>query len=202
MNWFRLNNTYVKGFAQSVPGYAPLKYRCLHTAGALAITAPRKSAVNLQLASRLSAVNHTAATNANFSVGARRAQSSQAAETSSSISRSATTAVPGTQQQSAKRRREAFSVPPPLPQHTTMSIHLKAFHPYYLNNFVTRANAAVKELGLRFESCVYLPKKRELWTVLKSPHVDKKVSHVASPSAGAVGYWTCFVCRHANNSNV
>lgn len=53
-------------------------------------------------------------------------------------------------------------------------VKLRAYHPYYLSNFI---NLAKKELSANSKMLineVFLPKKIERFTVLRSPHVDKK----------------------------
>jgi small subunit ribosomal protein S10 len=58
-----------------------------------------------------------------------------------------------------------------------LSIRLKAYHPYYINQFIVQTEEKLsKILGSSFavKSHIFLPCKREHYTVLRSPHVDKK----------------------------
>jgi small subunit ribosomal protein S10 len=51
---------------------------------------------------------------------------------------------------------------------------LKSFHPYYLNNFLVRLR---KKLNNSIDITIkhtFLPRRYERFTLLKSPHVDKK----------------------------
>jgi small subunit ribosomal protein S10 len=51
---------------------------------------------------------------------------------------------------------------------------LKSYHPIYLENFCKEANNLAQSTFNKKLSQVNLPKKTERFTVLKSPHVDKK----------------------------
>lgn len=53
-------------------------------------------------------------------------------------------------------------------------LKLKSFHPYYLNRFVYNASKKFRAFFPVFEQQVFLPKRVERFTVLRSPHVDKK----------------------------
>jgi small subunit ribosomal protein S10 len=55
-----------------------------------------------------------------------------------------------------------------------LQIKLKAFHPLYLNNFILTAQKKFSEFSITHNKHVFLPKKVERFTVLRSPHVDKK----------------------------
>jgi small subunit ribosomal protein S10 len=51
---------------------------------------------------------------------------------------------------------------------------LKSFHPYYLNRFVSIVLKRVSQFkDFKYEE-VFLPKRYERFTLLRSPHVDKK----------------------------
>jgi len=55
-----------------------------------------------------------------------------------------------------------------------VTVRIKSFHPFYLNNFVLSSKLDLN----KFKTCniqhVYLPQTYEKFTILKSPHVDKK----------------------------
>ncbi len=55
-------------------------------------------------------------------------------------------------------------------------LSIKGFHPYYINRFIILSQKKLKVLNLKidFEQQSFLPKKKERFTVLRSPHVDKK----------------------------
>ena len=53
-------------------------------------------------------------------------------------------------------------------------LKLKSFHPYYLNKFVLLAEKKLKIFNLFIVKQIFLPKKIQKFTVLRSPHVDKK----------------------------
>ena len=55
-----------------------------------------------------------------------------------------------------------------------LNIYLKSYHPYYINRFVLAALEESKNQKVLNIKQVFLPKKREHFTVLRSPHVDKK----------------------------
>lgn len=55
-----------------------------------------------------------------------------------------------------------------------LTLRLKSFHPYYLNRFVLIASKKFRAFFPVFEEQVFLPKRVERFTVLRSPHVDKK----------------------------
>lgn len=51
---------------------------------------------------------------------------------------------------------------------------LKSFHPYYLNRFVSIVLKRLSQFkDFKYEE-VFLPKRYERFTLLRSPHVDKK----------------------------
>lgn len=53
-------------------------------------------------------------------------------------------------------------------------LKIKSFHPYYINTFVARLNSEIKKLSNSELKQIFLPKRYERFTLLKSPHVDKK----------------------------
>ena len=55
-----------------------------------------------------------------------------------------------------------------------LNIYLKSYHPYYINRFVLAALEEGKNQKIFNINQIFLPKKREHFTVLRSPHVDKK----------------------------
>lgn len=56
----------------------------------------------------------------------------------------------------------------------TIQLHCKAHHPWYLNQFAVLMTERMRNLGIPKPSQAFLPKKIERFTVLRSPHVDKK----------------------------
>lgn len=66
------------------------------------------------------------------------------------------------------------SVDPLRPSTIVIQLKAKAIHPYYLNRYAAALGKKFTELGLPKPGQVFLPMKTERWTVLKSPHVDKK----------------------------
>jgi small subunit ribosomal protein S10 len=63
---------------------------------------------------------------------------------------------------------------PSVPETLVVSLRLKAYHKFYLNRFVVLLASRFAELGLEPPSQVFLPKKVSRFTVLRSPHVDKR----------------------------
>lgn len=55
-----------------------------------------------------------------------------------------------------------------------VNLKLKAFHPIYLDRFVALSQNILKQFAISENKLVFLPKKVERFTVLRSPHVDKK----------------------------
>ncbi len=58
-----------------------------------------------------------------------------------------------------------------------VQIKIKGFHPYYLNRVVLLSLNKLKQWSLDkniVEKQVFLPKKKKRFTLLRSPHVDKK----------------------------
>jgi small subunit ribosomal protein S10 len=55
-----------------------------------------------------------------------------------------------------------------------VNLKLKAFHPIYLDRFVALSQDTLKQFSISQNKLVFLPKKVERFTVLRSPHVDKK----------------------------
>lgn len=53
-------------------------------------------------------------------------------------------------------------------------LRLKSYHPYYLNRLVLALKQEMQAWGVSQTSLVFLPKRVERFTVLRSPHVDKK----------------------------
>lgn len=53
-------------------------------------------------------------------------------------------------------------------------IRLKSFHPFYLNRFVMLAQNEVSNNSIASIKNIFLPKQKQQFTVLRSPHVDKK----------------------------
>lgn len=79
--------------------------------------------------------------------------------------------------QSASDLPDAFvesAAEPNRPSTIVVQLKAKAHHPYYVNRFAVQLAKKFSELGLPRPSQVFLPKRIERWTVLKSPHVDKK----------------------------
>lgn len=57
---------------------------------------------------------------------------------------------------------------------TKITIHIRANHPYYINQYVAVLHQAILKLfGIQVEQA-FLLKKYMYITVLRSPHVDKK----------------------------
>jgi len=56
----------------------------------------------------------------------------------------------------------------------SFSFRLKAFHPYYLNRFIILVQKELKNFNFIELKHSFLPRKYERFTLLKSPHVDKK----------------------------
>lgn len=63
---------------------------------------------------------------------------------------------------------------PSTPETLRIQLHLKAYHKFYLNRYVFLLTDRFRAYGLSRPSQAFLPKKRELFTVLRSPHVDKR----------------------------
>ena len=56
----------------------------------------------------------------------------------------------------------------------SLIVKLRAYHPYYIANFMAVVKTEVfLNSKLQFHE-VFLPRKVERFTVLRSPHVDKK----------------------------
>jgi ribosomal protein S10 len=61
-----------------------------------------------------------------------------------------------------------------LNKRVEVTYELKAFHPYYINRFVSAVLTRLNQFkDFKYEE-VFLPRKYERFTVLRSPHVDKK----------------------------
>ncbi len=61
-----------------------------------------------------------------------------------------------------------------MAQSLELKIHLKSFHPFYLDKFVMSIHQELKKIAVLSFKHVFLPHKTEKFTVLRSPHVDKK----------------------------
>lgn len=55
-----------------------------------------------------------------------------------------------------------------------LKIHLKSYHSFYLDNFILQVKNKLLQLYVLPVKHIFLPRKFESFTVLKSPHVDKK----------------------------
>jgi len=55
-----------------------------------------------------------------------------------------------------------------------VTIRIKSFHPFYINRFVMLSQEEAKKFYSNNITNVFLPRKIERFTVLRSPHVDKK----------------------------
>jgi small subunit ribosomal protein S10 len=55
-----------------------------------------------------------------------------------------------------------------------ITLQLKAYHPYYINRFVLCAKERLNTYISFEEKQIFLPQKITKFTVLRSPHVDKK----------------------------
>jgi small subunit ribosomal protein S10 len=55
-----------------------------------------------------------------------------------------------------------------------IQIQIKAFHPFYINRFLTLVDPLIKQNSFTSVKHSFLPQKKEHFTVLRSPHVDKK----------------------------
>ena len=55
-----------------------------------------------------------------------------------------------------------------------LSLRLKSFHPYYSNRFVFIISKKFRAFFPLIEKQIFLPKRIQRFTVLRSPHVDKK----------------------------
>ncbi len=58
-----------------------------------------------------------------------------------------------------------------------LQLIIKGFHPYYINRFILLFLKKIRNLNLDENLPalqVFIPKKRERFTLLRSPHVDKK----------------------------
>jgi small subunit ribosomal protein S10 len=63
---------------------------------------------------------------------------------------------------------------PMRPSTIVVQLKAKGFHPFYLNRFALALAKKFAEMGMPRPSQVFLPRRTERWTVLRSPHVDKK----------------------------
>ena len=55
-----------------------------------------------------------------------------------------------------------------------IELHLKSYHSYYLNNIVFQLKTLVNKNKSNTIQQLFLPLQKEKYTVLRSPHVDKK----------------------------
>jgi ribosomal protein S10 len=57
-----------------------------------------------------------------------------------------------------------------------LKLNVKGFHPYYINRFilVCYKKLRILDLAANLEKQVFVPRKRERFTLLRSPHVNKK----------------------------
>lgn len=55
-----------------------------------------------------------------------------------------------------------------------IQIQIKAFHPFYINRFLALVDPLLKKKSFISVIHSFVPKKKEYFTVLRSPHVDKK----------------------------
>jgi small subunit ribosomal protein S10 len=55
-----------------------------------------------------------------------------------------------------------------------IQLHLKSYHAYYLNNLVFHIQTLCTQTLYSSKTQLFLPLKIEKYTLLRSPHVDKK----------------------------
>ncbi len=55
-----------------------------------------------------------------------------------------------------------------------LTLRLKSFHPFYANRFAYMISKKLRVFFPIIEKQIFLPKRIERFTVLSSPHVDKK----------------------------
>jgi small subunit ribosomal protein S10 len=55
-----------------------------------------------------------------------------------------------------------------------ITVRIKSFHPFYINRFVMLSQEEAKKFFVTKINNVFLPSKVERFTLLRSPHVDKK----------------------------
>lgn len=55
-----------------------------------------------------------------------------------------------------------------------ITVKIKSFHPFYINRFVMLSQEEAKKFFVTKVNNIFLPSKLERFTVLRSPHVDKK----------------------------
>jgi ribosomal protein S10 len=56
----------------------------------------------------------------------------------------------------------------------SLTLRIKSFHPYYINRFILLAKEQLQSFVHVKEKQFFLPQRIERFTVLRSPHVDKK----------------------------
>ncbi len=55
-----------------------------------------------------------------------------------------------------------------------LKIHLKSYHPFYLDNFILQVRKKLSKIYVFPMKHIFLPQKKKRFTLLRSPHVDKK----------------------------
>jgi len=55
-----------------------------------------------------------------------------------------------------------------------VTINIKSYSPIYINRFILFSKQALGNYNVIYRNPIFLPKKIERFTLLKSPHVDKK----------------------------
>ena len=55
-----------------------------------------------------------------------------------------------------------------------ITLEIKSYHPFYINRFVSQAKEHLSSFISFDTKQVFLPQKITRFTVLRSPHVDKK----------------------------
>ena len=78
----------------------------------------------------------------------------------------------------AARRRDSLSLPTPHKPDDTMAdrirIRLKAFDHWIVDQTASDIVRTAQKTGASVRGPIPLPTRRQLWTVLRSPHIDKK----------------------------
>ena len=58
-----------------------------------------------------------------------------------------------------------------------VKVIIKGFHPYYINRFVVLSRRYIEMFrytNIEYNQQIFLPQVKEKFTILRSPHVDKK----------------------------
>lgn len=55
-----------------------------------------------------------------------------------------------------------------------IQLHLKSYHAYYLNKLLYQLQKILNKFTYKYENQIFLPLKIEKYTILRSPHADKK----------------------------